>query len=140
MISILVSQPVKTYAYGLDTLAKTWYHLRTPQKPYHSLVDRPGSLALKGNGYSISDVEAPAMLLKKQTHLTGVWTTELDFHPSTENEEAGTAVFWSCFAYAAIVVRKGHKENERSVILRWTDPDCEEYKVSRCLNEFCCLG
>lgn len=74
------------------------------------------------------------MILKKQTHLTGVWTTELDFDPSTENEEAGTAVFWSCFAYAAIVVRKGTNENERSVILRWTDPECDEYKVREVVN------
>jgi hypothetical protein len=70
------------------------------------------------------------MIVKKQTHLTGVWTTELDFDPSTGNEEAGTAVFWSCFAYAAIVVRKGPKEGERIVSLRWTDPECDEYKAS----------
>jgi len=69
------------------------------------------------------------MLLKKQTHLIGLWTTELDFSPSTDNEEAGTAVFWSCYAYAAIVVSKGSKDGERLVTLRWTDPDCEEYKV-----------
>ena len=122
-------------ANSLDVLDRTWYHLRTPQKPYHSLTDRPGSLALRGNGYSISDVEAPAMILKKQTHLTGVWTVELDFDPSTENEEAGTAVFWSCFAYAAIVVRKGLNGNERTVVLRWTDPDCDEYKVSALFGE-----
>jgi beta-xylosidase len=129
---IVVSEIISKapYANSLDLLDRTWYHLRTPQKPYHSLTDRPGSLTLRGNGYSISDVEAPAMILKKQTHLTGVWTTELDFNPSTENEEAGTAVFWSCFAYAALVVRKGSNSNERTVVLRWTDPECDEYKVS----------
>lgn len=75
------------------------------------------------------------MILKKQTHLTGVWTAELDFDPSTENEEAGTAVFWSCFAYASVLVRKHAGEGKRSVVLRWTDPDCDEYKASRLLDK-----
>lgn len=67
--------------------------------------------------------------MQKQQYLSGTWETELDFQPSTANEEAGSTVFWSCTAFAAIVVKKGEKEASRVVVLRWTDIDSEEDKV-----------
>lgn len=70
------------------------------------------------------------MLLKKRTHLTGRWTTELDFDPSTGNEEAGTTVFSGCFAYAALLLRKGKGDGAGEIVLQWIDPDSEQVKAS----------
>lgn len=106
-----------------DLLARSWYRVRTPLKQDYSLIARPGYLTITGNAFNICDVEAPAMLLQKQTQLEGIWSTALDFAPSTTNEEAGIVVYWSCYAYAALVVRRGVDDGSRVVTLRWLDPD-----------------
>lgn len=113
----------------LETLGINWYHLRVPVKPHHSL--QPGRLTLHGNAFTIADTDCPAMLLVKQTELSGTWSTQLDFEPTTVDQEAGVTVYWSCYAYAALVVRKSHEpDGHRQVVLRWIDEHSEDVKVS----------
>ncbi|KAL4976293.1 glycosyl hydrolase [Aspergillus desertorum] len=82
-----------------------WYHLRSPLKREYSLTDNPGSLSLYGNAYRIFDPECPSMLLQKQPAVSVDWRVGLRFAPENALEEAGTAVWWSQFAYASIGLR-----------------------------------
>ena len=111
-------------------LSLGWYRLRTPVKCDHSLTERPGWLALRGNAWTLRDLEAPALLLRKQYCPMGTWSTLIDFEPTTSNVEAGITIYWSLYAYGAILIRRGDTPGSRTVILRWTDEKAEEPKVS----------
>lgn len=109
------------HAHGLTPieLSPGWYHLRTPVKKEYSLTLRPGHLALYGNMYTIQSKECPAMLLRKQTSLTGTWETSLEFEPENEYEEAGTAVYLLGASYIAMLIRQ--KAGVRQIVLQWID-------------------
>ncbi|KAL2800860.1 glycosyl hydrolase [Aspergillus keveii] len=83
-----------------------WYHLRTPLKREYSLTEEPGHLNLYGNSYRIYDSECPSMLLQKQMDISVDWRVGLRFEPENPLEEAGTAIWWSQFAYASIGLRR----------------------------------
>ncbi|KAL4984736.1 glycosyl hydrolase [Aspergillus falconensis] len=82
-----------------------WYHLRTPLKREYSLTDNPGSLSVHGNAYRIADAECPSMLLQNQPAVSVDWRVGLRLAPANALEEAGTAIWWSQFAYASIGLR-----------------------------------
>ncbi|KAL2838576.1 glycosyl hydrolase [Aspergillus pseudodeflectus] len=83
-----------------------WYHLRTPLKREYSLTKNPGNLSLYGNAYRIYDSECPSMLLQKQMEVSVDWRVGMHFDPENPLEEAGTAIWWSQFAYASIGLRR----------------------------------
>ncbi|WWD01008.1 hypothetical protein V866_007946 [Kwoniella sp. B9012] len=118
-----------TDEFDQDKLDMSWYHLRTPVKQIYSLSNSPGALTLWGNAFCIQDVEAAAMLLQKQVSLRGLWSTSLDFEPRSSNEEAGTTIFWSCYAYAALVVRQGEQPGTREIQMRWICEESEDVKT-----------
>lgn len=60
------------------------------------------------------------MLLRKQTSSTGIWTTRLDFNPSKETYEAGTALYWNVYTSASIGIRRSEATGARE--LRFTRP------------------
>lgn len=86
----------------------------------YSLTAKTGHLTLYGNAYAIHDQESSAMILRKQVAFSGCWSTELEFSPSHENQEAGTCVYWSNWAYAAILIRRS-RNGTRELVVRWTD-------------------
>jgi beta-xylosidase len=106
-----------------------WYHVRTPLKQEYSLAERPGHLTLYGNGYAINSTESPSMVLRKQTALSGTWSTAIDFNPQASYEEAGTAVFLSAYSYASLFVRLSGK-GKREVVARWLDEETDAVTVS----------
>lgn len=121
----LLSQPqVWRDEFQDSTLQLGWYHLRTPLKKDYSLSERPGSLSLYGNAYRIDDFECPSMLLRKQTGFSGDWRVKFSFAPKEAGHEAGTAIWWSQFAYASIELRKPFDESKSGLEI-----------VSRCYNE-----
>jgi beta-xylosidase len=121
----LLSQPqVWRDEFQDSTLQLGWYHLRTPLKKDYSLSERPGSLSLYGNAYRIDDFECPSMLLRKQTGFSGDWRVKFIFAPKEAGHEAGTAIWWSQFAYASIGLRKPFDESKSGLEI-----------VSRCYNE-----
>lgn len=116
-------------------LQKGWYHLRTPQKQDYSLAARPSYLALYGGPVGIRSWESPTMLLRKQTAFEGVWTTELEFEPSRQGEEAGTLVWRNEYAFGAVSIR-GVAANKRgalakAIVYRFFGKDSDDEKVSR---------
>jgi hypothetical protein len=68
------------------------------------------------------------MLLRKQVAFKGIWSTVLDFSPAESDSEAGTTVYWSKYAFACIGIRRS--EEGREVVLRWTDYQSDDIKVS----------
>lgn len=103
-----------------EKLGKQWYHLRTPLKACHTLSAKPSHLTLYGSPQSITDLESPCMLLRRQTAYNGTWRTRIEFDPADEWEEAGTTVFYSKWSYIALVIRRS-KEGSKEVVVRWTD-------------------
>ncbi|KIY73876.1 glycoside hydrolase family 43 protein [Cylindrobasidium torrendii FP15055 ss-10] len=100
-----------------DTFAdKAYYTARTPYRPFHSLTDKPGSLRLRGNAYTLSDRETPAAFFRKQVDLEVVWSTEVDFQPTSERHEAGATVFLSIQYHNEIAVT--YKDGNRVVVAR----------------------
>jgi hypothetical protein len=79
-----------------------WYTVRTPNTTFYSLTERPSTLTIHGSPYNITDDESPSMLLRRQDAFEGVWHTQLDFEPSAARESAGTAVWWSKWAFASV--------------------------------------
>jgi len=69
------------------------------------------------------------MLLRKQITHDCTWSTVLDFEPSTRNEEAGITAYMSCFAYAALMVRKASSPSGRELALEWIDETKDEIEV-----------
>ncbi|KAL2811878.1 glycosyl hydrolase [Aspergillus granulosus] len=104
--------------FSTPDLQLSWYRLRTPLKREYSLTDNPGSLSLYGNAYRIYDSECPSMLLQKQPELSVDWRVGLRFAPTNALEEAGTAIWWSQFAYASIGLRKAEDETGYEVAYR----------------------
>ncbi|KAJ8496769.1 hypothetical protein ONZ45_g12321 [Pleurotus djamor] len=76
------------------TLDPSFYFLRAPYKPFHSLTAKPGFLRLDGNPYAVGDRDSPALLLRKQTSYTETFESELQFRPTSNLTEAGLTVFY----------------------------------------------
>lgn len=105
-------------------LDKNWYHLRTPTKPIHSLGDSESHVRIYGNAYGIHDQESPAMLLRKLPTPCGIWTTEIEFDPVNEYEEAGATVYLSLLSYLALSVRRD-VNGKRKIVMRWPEDQME---------------
>ena len=100
-----------------DELGFDWLHLRNPDSANYSMTERKGYLRLKGNQYSLTDLESPAFVAKRQQHFSFTAKTSLDFNPKNENEEAGlTLLMTNIFHYDFFIKQKG---NQRVVCLRY---------------------
>jgi len=76
-----------------DSLDYSFYTLRTPYAPFHSLIC--GALELQPNAYAPGDRDVPAMFLRKQTSHNETFETQLDFpSPKTSSEEAGIGILY----------------------------------------------
>lgn len=130
-----VIEEVRSWRDDFDTdgpeLSLGWYHLRTPLKQQYSLSKRNGYLSLYGNAYTLWDSESPCMVLQKQQRHSVNWRTQLEFKPSQLGHEAGTAIWWSQFAYASIGIRRaGDVEDSFEIHCRAYDEEKDEFVVS----------
>ncbi|THU98676.1 hypothetical protein K435DRAFT_720469 [Dendrothele bispora CBS 962.96] len=88
-----------------SSLDQSFYFLRTPYKPFHSLTANPGYLRLKGNSYAVGDRDNPALLLRKQTSYEEDFGTRIDgFKPTNNLTEAGATIFYGDFLHNDIGV------------------------------------
>lgn len=62
------------------------------------------------------------MFLQKQTAFTGRWEVTIDHQLPQEGHEAGTAVWWSKYAYASLSIRGG-EDGQRDLVFRSPDLD-----------------
>jgi len=99
---------------------KEYYTARTPTKPFHSLDARPGWLRIRGNVHSLSEKHTPAALLRKQVDLEVIWSTELDFQPTSSRHEAGVVVYLSPAFHDEIGVTRHPADETRRVVFART--------------------
>lgn len=99
---------------------KAYYTARTPYKAFHSLDTRPGWLRLRGNLYTLSDRETPAAFFRKQVDLETVWSTEVDFHPTSTRHEAGVTIYLSIWYHDEIAVTTHPEDTNRRVVVART--------------------
>jgi alpha-N-arabinofuranosidase len=78
--------------FDAKSLGLTWNFLRNPRDADWSLAARPGCLRLNGSAVSLNDQDTPAFVGRRQTSLACRATTQLEFEPTVENEEAGLVV------------------------------------------------
>jgi len=78
--------------FDASTLAPCWNHLRNPDPIHYSLTERPGSLRLSCGKPTLDDQDSPSFVGRRQEHLDCEVSTQLDFIPASENEEAGLTV------------------------------------------------
>lgn len=83
-----------------------WYTARVPLKPCYNLSIRPGSLAIRGGAHALDVGHCPTALLQKQVRLDCDWSTELEFSPTRQGEEAGTVVWLHESVHAGLAVRR----------------------------------
>jgi len=72
-----------------DKLALQWNFLRNPYEEDFSLTARPGYLRLNGSAVTFNDQDSPAFVGRRQTDFNCTASTQLEFDPDSENEEAG---------------------------------------------------
>jgi xylan 1,4-beta-xylosidase len=70
-------------------LAPIWNFLRTPRSDFWSLKDKPGSLRLKLKTESITAVENPAFVGRRQQHMSFRAETAMHFAPKESGDRAG---------------------------------------------------
>lgn len=59
-------------------LDMVWNHLRTPRQPYWSLAERPGWLRLHGKRETVCEQANPAMIMRRQQHMSFCARTQLE--------------------------------------------------------------
>lgn len=69
------------------------------------------------------------MLLQKQPAVSVDWRVGLRFPPENEFEEAGTAVWWSQFAYASVGLRMSVSRDGQEVIFRGYTVEGDRFEV-----------
>lgn len=72
------------------------------------------------------------MFLQKQTAFTGQWEVTIDYQSPQEAHEAGTAVWWSKYAYASLGIRGG-EGGQRYIVFRSPDPDPDSAEANKFL-------
>src|SRR5262249_32379420 len=73
-------------------LAVAWNYMGAPDPSRYSLSERPGYLRLWGAPPGLDDAASPTWLGQRQRHFDVRVSAAIDFHPSTEREEAGVVV------------------------------------------------
>ncbi len=69
-----------------------WNWLRNPSLSGYSISARPGWLRLLGMEVTLNAEASPTFLGRRQRHFKCCATTQVDFNPRAENEEAGLVV------------------------------------------------
>lgn len=80
--------PAKTN-FDEKTLGLEWNYLQYPVETNFSLTERPGFLRLKGAPETISTSHTSTFVGRRLTGFYFTATTQVEFNPKTENEEAG---------------------------------------------------
>ena len=117
----LESEPAvynKPYKNEFDqSLGFDWVYLRNPDSSNYSLTEKESFLRLKGNEFNLNDLESPAFVAKRQQHFNFKASTNLDFSPTRDNDEAGiTLLMTNIFHYDFFLKQKG---NQKVVCLRY---------------------
>jgi alpha-N-arabinofuranosidase len=99
-----------------STFGLHWNWLRNPEMNNYSLTDRPGWLRLMGSCTTLDETSSPTFIGRRQRHLACRVSTELDFNPQGDNEEAGLVAMGDNRHHYEIGITQ--KEAERIIFVR----------------------
>lgn len=77
--------------FNTSELPMYWTMLRTPRTKWYAL--NKGKLTLDVRPEELSGKDNPSYIARRQQHLTGSASTQMDFNPAVENEFAGIVIF-----------------------------------------------
>ncbi len=101
-------------------LALSWSFVRNLDAARWSLKERPGWLRLKGSTVTLDDKDFPPTFVgRRQQHFESETTTQLDFKPAREGEEAGLALRQNDRHHYELGLRRGG-DGGREVYLRYS--------------------
>lgn len=101
-----------------SSLGFDWNFLRNPNADMWSLQARPGALTLRGSEVTLNEAASPAFVGRRQRHLACEISTQLEFAPNIDGEEAGLSVYMNNrFHYEIALTRM---DGVRKIILRRT--------------------
>ena len=103
-----------------NTLDDMWNLIRTPKEEFYSLKERPGFLRLKLRPFSITELENPSFVGRRQLHKSFTAFTVMEFNPQQDGEEAG------------IVLQQNHQFNFRFTYIQRAG--------RKVMNLLCCKG
>jgi alpha-N-arabinofuranosidase len=87
-----------------------WVYLRNPELKNYSFNEKKGWLKLTGSKFSISEIESPTFLARRQEHFDFEAITLIDFSPKKENETAGLLIeMTNKFHYQFIIAKEKDK-------------------------------
>lgn len=90
------------------TLDPRWNFLRTPRRTFWSLTEHPGHLRLFLKPETITQLENPSFVGRRQQHQSFLARTVMEFPPQNENEEAGLVCFFNDkYHYRLTLNKKG---------------------------------
>lgn len=102
-------------------LSLRWNMLAYPFTRFYSLHERPGYLRLWGTAESLGTAKQCAFVGTRMQEMAGICTTEMEFTPTKENEEAGITLYQNDqFHYDLFVALRAA---QRCVVLRKTVGD-----------------
>jgi xylan 1,4-beta-xylosidase len=78
-----------------EKLGFDWIYIRNPITENYSFTEKKGVLRLKGGSANLFDVDSPTFLGRRQQHFNFDATTNIEFEPKNENEEAGLTLLMS---------------------------------------------
>jgi xylan 1,4-beta-xylosidase len=99
-----------------DILGLHWNYLRNPHKADYSLSERKGFLRLHGTAVTMTEVDSPTFVGRRQTDLDCIASTLVDFDPRNEDEEAGLVARGNDKHHYQIAVTR--KDDKRQILLR----------------------
>lgn len=106
-----------------DELGLEWNYIQIPDYEKFSLSDRPGFLRLKGSANQISGSSSPIKIQhtsptfvgRRLTDLYFTATTQIEFNPKNENEEAGIVLLNNGYHFDLMINKK---EGNRILVVK----------------------
>ncbi|MEZ4849189.1 MAG: family 43 glycosylhydrolase [Bacteroidia bacterium] len=82
-----------TYRIDFDKpLDQRWVFLRNVREKWYQQDDEAGTMTIQMRPEVIAETGNPSLMLRRQTHLTGDFSTYMEFEPESANEMAGAVI------------------------------------------------
>jgi len=115
-------------------LALPWNVVRNLEPTRWSLAERPGWLRLKGSSVTLDDTEAaPVFVGRRQQHFESEVTTQVDFQPQQDGDEAGLALRMNDRHHYEFGIRR-NRTGGREVFLRYAIGSIRTIAVAKAIG------
>jgi xylan 1,4-beta-xylosidase len=85
--------------FNSDKLSLIWQFVRNPKEEDYSLTERPGYYRIYTGDYDLNSIYARNTLGRREKHHHYTASTKLEFHPTSNGEEAGLTTIYSSNTY-----------------------------------------